>query len=75
MLERRDGLTRYSFSRTMLRRAAADGWTARRARSRHPGRDAGHLDQHLAMTLGHTILVTETGCERLSRFSLDPIVK
>ena len=28
-----------------------------------------------AMTLGHTVLITESGCERLSRSSLDLVVK
>ena len=32
--------------------------------------DSGH-----AMTLGHSVLVTENGCERLSRASLDLVVK
>ena len=32
-----------------------------------------HEDQ-LAMTLGHSVVVTETGCERLSRSSLDLVV-
>jgi len=28
-----------------------------------------------AMTLGHTVLITESGCERLSRSSLDLVIK
>ena len=28
-----------------------------------------------AMTLGHTVLITKSGCERLSRSSLDLVVK
>ncbi|MGI9607546.1 MAG: M24 family metallopeptidase [Acidimicrobiales bacterium] len=32
-------------------------------------------DDQLAMTLGHSVLVTEAGCERLSRSSLDLVVK
>ena len=30
---------------------------------------------HQAMTLGHSVLVTETGVERLSRSSLDLVVR
>jgi Xaa-Pro dipeptidase len=30
---------------------------------------------HQAMTLGHSILVTETGAERLSRSALDLVVR
>lgn len=32
-------------------------------------------DAHLAMTLGHSVLVTDTGVERLSRSSLDLVVR
>ncbi len=32
------------------------------------------FDDQRAMTLGHTVLVTETGCERLSRSPLDLVV-
>ena len=32
------------------------------------------LDGGLAMNLGHTVVVTETGCERLSRSALDLVV-
>ncbi len=33
------------------------------------------FDSRRAMTLGHTVVVTGTGCERLSRSSLDLVVK
>jgi Xaa-Pro dipeptidase len=33
------------------------------------------LDGGLAMTLGHSVVVTEHGCERLSRSSLDLVVR
>ena len=33
------------------------------------------LDGGFAMNLGHSVVVTETGCERLSRSSLDLVVK
>lgn len=33
------------------------------------------LDEQRAMNLGHSVLVTEDGCERLSRSSLDLVVK
>ena len=33
------------------------------------------LDSQRAMNLGHSVLVTESGCERLSRSSLDLVVK
>lgn len=33
------------------------------------------FDNHMAMTLGHSVLVTETGCERLSRSGLELVVK
>jgi len=33
------------------------------------------LDAHQAMTLGHSVLVTDSGIERLSRSSLDLVVK
>jgi Xaa-Pro dipeptidase len=32
------------------------------------------LDDQRAMTLGHTVAVTETGCERLSRSPLDLVL-
>jgi hypothetical protein len=32
------------------------------------------FDSRRAMTLGHTVVVTGTGCERLSRSSLDLVV-
>jgi len=34
-----------------------------------------NLDDGLAMNLGHSVVVTEDGCERLSRSSLDLVVK
>jgi len=33
------------------------------------------LEQQKAMTLGHTVIVTADGCERLSRSSLDLVLK
>ena len=33
------------------------------------------LDGGLAMNLGHSVVVTEDGCERLSRSSLDLVVR
>ena len=33
------------------------------------------LDNQRAMNLGHSVVVTEDGCERLSRSSLDLVVK
>jgi len=33
-----------------------------------------NLSTHQAMTLGHSVLVTDTGVERLSRSSLDLVI-
>ncbi|HIO34846.1 MAG TPA: aminopeptidase P family protein, partial [Gammaproteobacteria bacterium] len=32
-------------------------------------------DTGRAMTLGHSVLITESGCDRLSRSSLDLVIK